>query len=337
APKLVDKMTQPPKYYTEASLLRGMETAGKKVDDDELRDLMKANGIGRPSTRANIIETLFRRKYIRRQKKQIHPTETGIQLIDTIENEQLKSVELTGQWEKQLREIEAGTHTASQFVNDMKEMVRQLVEEVRLSKNQQRIAAPGKPPAASRKRSKRSPALPADKILTEQSCPKCRHGKLLKGKTAYGCSRWKEGCDFRLPFEFMQKKIPERQLLRLYKRGATIQLKGFQDNGRKRNGVIRFTDAFELQLIDGKPKPSKPTAAPKKSTPKKTVVPKKTTVPNELHCPKCGIGKVVKGKTAYGCSHWQTGCSFRVSFEEVRKQAAGQQLTKALVWDILNR
>ncbi|MEM9918674.1 MAG: DNA topoisomerase 3 [Bacteroidota bacterium] len=342
-PKLVDKMTQPPKPYTEATLLRAMETAGKKVDDEELRDLMKANGIGRPSTRANIIETLFKRRYIRRVKKQIHPTETGIQLIDTIQNDLLKSAELTGQWEKQLREIESGAHTAQQFVADMKQMVSKLVEEVRLSKDVRRIATAAKGFAAKKRSAKkRSPAIPPAKILTEQRCPKCRKGQLLKGKSAYGCSRWKEGCSFRLPFEYAGKKIPERQLLRLFKYGATIQLKGFKQDGLPQAGVLRFDDDFQL-VLQSKVAPSRKKSKPageklRPSTSRQTKkAPVRKQVPDELKCPKCGLGKIVKGKTAYGCSFWQTGCTFRYSFEDIRKQAAGRPLTKELVWQLLNQ
>ena len=130
-PLFLEKETKPPNQFTEATLLRAMETAGKQVDDEELRDLMKENGIGRPSTRANIIETLFKRKYIIRNKKQVLPTPTGIQLIATIQNELLKSAELTGSWEKQLKDIEKGTFTASEFINNMKRMVDALVYEVR--------------------------------------------------------------------------------------------------------------------------------------------------------------------------------------------------------------
>lgn len=130
-PSFLEKQTKAPAQFTEASLLRAMETAGKQVDDDELRDLMKENGIGRPSTRANIIETLFKRKYIVRNKKQVLPTSIGVQLIDTIQNELLKSAELTGQWEKQLKDIEKGTYSASAFINNMKRMVDELVYEVR--------------------------------------------------------------------------------------------------------------------------------------------------------------------------------------------------------------
>ena len=155
-PSLVEKKTQPPKYYTEATLLRAMETAGKKVDDEELRDLMKANGIGRPSTRANIIETLFKRKYIRRQKKLIMATETGIQLIGIIKNDLLKSASLTGQWEKQLREIEGGSFPAPQFIDNMRTMVSSLVSEVQLDKERIQIVAPPSSKTASTKKRKRN-------------------------------------------------------------------------------------------------------------------------------------------------------------------------------------
>ena len=132
-PSFLEKETKPPRHFTEASLLRAMETAGKQVEDEEMRDLMKANGIGRPSTRANIIETLFKRNYITRNKKQILPTETGLQLIRIIDNKLLKSPELTGIWEKKLREIEDGSYTPGRFVSGMKRMVDQLVYEVRSS------------------------------------------------------------------------------------------------------------------------------------------------------------------------------------------------------------
>ena len=322
APELIEKKTQPPKYYTEATLLRAMETAGKKVDDDELRELMKANGIGRPSTRANIIETLFRRKYTRRKKKLIVPTETGIELIATIQNDLLKSAELTGLWEKQLREIEEGTFGAGQFINNMKTMVTDLVTEVRMAKNRTRISA-AKPRVANIKKNtlttsnktKLSKKTVVGDVLLTLSCPKCRKGKLLKGKTAYGCSQWNTGCKFRLPFKFKEKKISQKQLARLMKLGSTVQLKGFKENGKSIVGKICFDDNYELQLK------------------RKTVAAKKETKYNQ--CPKCKKGTVLKGKTAYGCSRWKEGCDFRFLFDDIRKKAAGKTLTKELVWKIL--
>lgn len=338
-PSLVEKKTQPPKYYTEATLLRAMETAGKKVDDDELRDLMKANGIGRPSTRANIIETLFKRKYIRRQKKLIMATETGIQLIGVIKNDLLKSASLTGQWEKQLREIEGGSFPAPQFIDNMRTMVSSLVTEVQQDKDRIQIAAPTTTADAKRKRrsakgtkkttekrstSKESKSKPR-LSPTELTCPKCRTGKLLKGKAAYGCSEWKTGCTFRIPFKYKQKKIPEAQILRLVAKGATIQLKGFREGEERLTGKLCFDNDFVIHLETNPPR----TAATADSSEKQ---PK---VPDSIPCPKCGVGKVVKGKTAYGCSHWKTGCSFRFPFAEVRKKAKGKALTKWLVWQLL--
>ena len=130
-PRLTKKMTTPPKPYTEATLLRAMETAGKTVDNDELREAMKENGIGRPSTRAAIIQTLFRRRYIKLERKSLYATATGCELIDIIHEELLKSAELTGLWEKKLRDIERQTYDASAFVKEIKEMVTHIVEQVK--------------------------------------------------------------------------------------------------------------------------------------------------------------------------------------------------------------
>ena len=304
-PELFQKMTQPPKHYTEATLLRAMETAGKQVDDAELRELMKANGIGRPSTRANIIETLFKRKYIQRRKKTIIATPTGIQLIDTIEYELLKSAELTGQWEKQLREIEQGSYQPQRFIREMKEMVAQLTLQVRQRPSGLRIN-PSPPPAKPLPK-KRQKKLTDPAGLT---CPKCIKGELLRGKTAYGCSRWKEGCQFRLPFRYLDKKISEKQLLRLLKHGCTVLLKGFVQNGKKINGRLRFDNDFQIYL----------------DTPR---------APAPDQCPKCKAGRIIKGKSAYGCSRWKEGCDLRVDFDLIRERAAGQVLTRELVLSLI--
>ena len=168
--QLQEKTTTPPKYYTEATLLRAMETAGKTVEDEELRDAMKENGIGRPSTRAAIIEKLFQRKYIVREKKNIHATELGINLIHTIISPLLKSAELTGIWEKKLRAIERGDYTAQLFLDELKQMTTQVVREVKADKSGMR-------------------------------CPVCGRGIIIRGKTRYGCSRWREGCAYAEAFE----------------------------------------------------------------------------------------------------------------------------------------
>lgn len=342
-PSLVEKQTTPPKNYTEATLLRSMETAGKKVDDADLRELMKANGIGRPSTRANIIETLFRRKYIQRKKKLLLPTEMGIQLIDTIQNELLKSAELTGQWEKQLREIEDGNYSAESFIDEMQKMVSQLVDEVKQDEETARLSQPQREGRKNwAKKQADAPKVAAVKTrtlssktqgITEQQCPKCRTGTLLKGKTAYGCSRWQAGCSFRLPFAYAGKSIPEKQLFRLLQQGSTIQLRGFSLDGRKQAGRLRFNEDYAL-VFDVKNKPAvviQPSTS--QSAPQAAV--KMPEKPKKPRCPKCGIGQIIRGKTAYGCSNWQTGCSFRFPFDELRRIANGRPLTKDLVLSIL--
>ncbi len=184
-PTLSEKWTSPPKPYTEATLLRAMETAGKLVDDDELRDVLKENGIGRPSTRAAIIETLFKRNYIRKERKNLIATDTGVELIQIIQEELLKSAELTGRWEKKLRQIEKGEYQAVDFLNELKAMVTEIVFNV---KSDNRTKA----------------QLVAQSIQPENTddligtvCPVCGKGKIIKGKTAYGCSEWKSGCTFR--------------------------------------------------------------------------------------------------------------------------------------------
>jgi DNA topoisomerase-3 len=311
-PSFLEKETKAPNQFSEATLLRAMETAGKQVDDEDLRELMKENGIGRPSTRANIIETLFKRKYIERKKKQILPTQTGIQLIETIQNELLKSAELTGQWEKRLKEIEQGTFNAGTFIKNMKKMVDDLVYEVRSEKVRANITSVN---SSTKIISEKSNLKKKHKISSKE-CPKCKKGTLLKGKTAYGCSNYKNGCNFKLPFSFLNKKISENQYIRLLQKGCTVNLKGFKTDNGNIEGLLRFDDNFQLKLEE------------KKVSEKKT--------PDKLTCPKCKKGIILKGKSAYGCSEFNNGCDFIFSFNDVRKKANGQTLSKELVYTILN-
>jgi len=184
-PGLNEKWTSPPRPYTEATLLRAMETAGKLVDNEELRDAMKENGIGRPSTRAAIIETLFKRNYIRKEKKNLIPTSTGIELIQIIQEDLLKSAELTGLWEKKLREIEKGSFEAARFLDELKEMVVRVVKNVKTDNRTQDQLIQASVMAS----------FPGDEIIGTV-CPLCHKGHIIKGNTAYGCSEWKNGCTF---------------------------------------------------------------------------------------------------------------------------------------------
>ena len=216
-PTLTEKWTTPPPYYNEASLLRAMETAGKFVEDETLRAAMKENGIGRPSSRAGIIETLFKRHYIKRDRKRLIATPTGIELIDLIHEELLKSCELTGIWEKKLRDIEHQTYDAQQFIEELKAQVAEIVQEVMSDTSNRRVtvlsdadlkkvkspkaeAAP-KPKASRKKKKEETTAAATDEPKEGDICPLCGQGHIIKGKTAYGCSRWKEGCTYRVPFK----------------------------------------------------------------------------------------------------------------------------------------
>lgn len=213
-PSLAEKWTQPPKPYTEATLLRAMETAGKFVDNDELRDAMKENGIGRPSTRAAIIETLFRRHYIRKERKNLVATPTGVELIDLIREELIKSPELTGIWEKKLRDIEHRTYNPGQFINELKAQIQAIVYQVLSDNSNRRVTVidpeeekkqkkkSAKPAKASRQaKASAKTAAPSSAVPAVGSvCPLCGKGTVVKGKTAYGCSNWASGCTYRVPF-----------------------------------------------------------------------------------------------------------------------------------------
>lgn len=229
-PDLAEKWTTAPKPYTEATLLRAMETAGKQMEDGEMRDLLKENGIGRPSTRANIIETLFKRNYMRKEKKNIYATQTGIDLINTIQQELLKSAELTGQWEKRLRLIEKNQYDSATFMKELKEMVTEIVRSVKydnqrtITIEEKKAEEEEKKKKATKPRSKKekvektenpqpaeqpvaapstapAPVEPTISTIVGMTCPICGKGTIIQGRTAYGCSEWKAGCALRLPME----------------------------------------------------------------------------------------------------------------------------------------
>ncbi len=228
-PSLTEKWTTPPKFYTEATLLRAMETAGKFVENEELRAALKENGIGRPSSRAGIIETLFKRHYIKRERKNLIATPTGIELIGTIKEELLKSCELTGIWEKKLRDIEHQRYDAGQFIDELKQQITDIVRDVLADNSNRHVAltteedmkkkmapkvAQAPKPKTPAKPKPQTPEKPksetsaqtlrqqkADDSIVGTPCPVCGKGTVVKGKTAYGCSRWREGCTFRQPFK----------------------------------------------------------------------------------------------------------------------------------------
>lgn len=220
-PTLSEKWTTPPKYYTEATLLRAMETAGKFVEDETLRAALKENGIGRPSSRAGIIETLFKRHYIRRERKNLVATATGIELIDIIHEELLKSCELTGIWEKRLRDIEHKKDDAADFINGLKQQVTEIVNDVLRDNTNRRVTLLTDEDLKKKKKTTKKktttakadnkkadapqPTPPdstsADDSIIGTTCPICGKGTIIKGKTAYGCSNWRNGCTYRVDFD----------------------------------------------------------------------------------------------------------------------------------------
>lgn len=292
-PDLQEKETQPPKPYTEATLLRAMETAGKQVDDEELRDALKENGIGRPSTRAAIIETLFKRKYIVKNKKNLVPTITGVQLIETIHTELLKSAELTGIWEKKLREIERNNYDAAAFMAELKQMVSDIVHLVKRDQNIRKIEVAEDEPKTEKAIAKsNSPEAPA-------TCPRCGQGVMLKGKKAWGCSRYADGCQTVVPFSFLGKVLTDNQITMLFKKGKTGLIKGFDLDGAKVDGVLSLDDNYQLRL-------------------------EKDEQP-QWKCPKCKEGIIIKGRTAWGCQRFHQGCKVIIPFEFMGKKITEKQ------------
>lgn len=314
-PLLEKKMTNPPKEYTEATLLRAMETAGRQVDDEELKEALKENGIGRPSTRAAIIETLFKRQYIRKDKKKIVPTQMGIDLIGVIKNETLKSAEMTGQWERKLRQIEGGEFRAEAFLKELEQFVTNLVQEVKYDRatvtlepqQEEKPAAKGKKPASAKATEKKE-ATPTQGL---GSCPACKEGHILKGSKAYGCIRYKEGCRFLIPIEQHGKELTEKQVQSLLSKGKTPTIKGLKnEQGESFDAILKLDTNNQLQI---------------------ELVEKAAAKDPFEQCPRCKQGKLLKGKAAYGCSRFREGCQFVVPFEMGGKQLSEKQIAALLL------
>jgi DNA topoisomerase-3 len=302
-PGLLEKQTQPPKAFTEATLLRAMETAGKQVDDEELRELMKDNGIGRPSTRANIIETLYKRTYIKKERKNLIATTIGVDLIKTIHNDLLKSAELTGQWEYKLRQIEKGAYDAKKFLEEMKTMIDELVTQVK--------AESSKPFSGIKAVSPVIKKLLDAQFESKVVCPKCEKGFIVKGKTAIGCNGYKEGCDFKVPYDFQGQQLTQQQIMHLIQKRKSEPIKLNIDNVDK-TLVLLLDETFNVTY---------------KEVEKEIIKEKKKEAdPKILVCPKCKTGLIIKGNTAYGCSGWKSGCALRVPFVFMKKTLTQVQI-----------
>lgn len=290
-PALSEKWTQPPKPYTEATLLRAMETAGKLVENDELRDALKENGIGRPSTRAAIIETLFKRNYIRKERKNLYPTATGRELIATIGVELLKSAELTGLWEKKLRLIEKGTYEARTFLEELKELVGKVVIEV-LSDQTNRTITVEAPREAGTDKKGKSGAKGTAKTVS-------------KGNPASGTADTATSTEGRNPAETgdvatdkTEKKKEKKPRKPREKKEAATGASTAPTRGSTKSAA-ETPDATPGLFATAAPTPEAP--------------PSEAPAPT-LRCPVCGKGRLLRGKTAYGCSEYKAGCVFRLDY-----------------------
>ncbi|WP_299820348.1 type IA DNA topoisomerase [uncultured Pontibacter sp.] len=313
-PLLDKKMTNPPKEYTEATLLRAMETAGRQVDNDELKEALKENGIGRPSTRAAIIETLFKRQYIRKEKKKIIPTQMGIDLIGVIRNQTLKSAEMTGQWERKLRQIEGGEFKAEDFLKELQDFVISLVQEVKYDKatvTLEPTQEEAKPAPAKKKAATSSAKKEQAPVKGLGDCPACKEGHIVKGSKAYGCIRFKEGCRFLIPIAQQGKEFTEKQVQALLSKGKTPVVKSFKDDaGESFDAILTLNSDHQLVLEK---------------------VAKAADVDPFAQCPRCKQGKLLKGKAAYGCSRFKEGCHLIIPFEKGGKKLNEKQIGTLLL------
>ncbi len=234
---LQTKKTRPPAAYTESTLLQAMETAGKLIEDEELRDAMKDCGLGTPATRAEIIEKLIRVGYMLRDKKKLIPTAKGIHLISLAEPE-IKSPELTGNWEKRLADIARGKDSADDYIRDISQFVAEVVNKIKTARN---LASPQQ--AAKRK--------PAVSRPTFGVCPACGKGQIIEGSRGFGCNRFKEGCHYVVWKEFHGKKLSQSAIDLLIAGKTTRAMKGFVlDDGTKVSGKIGMNkEKNSIELI----------------------------------------------------------------------------------------
>ncbi|MGK5092956.1 DNA topoisomerase 3 [Deltaproteobacteria bacterium TL4] len=318
-PKLEEKRTHPPRPYTEATLLRAMETAGKELDDEALQVALKENGIGRPATRAAILETLFKREYIQRVKKALQPTVKGIELIHLIQNPILKSAELTGQWEQKLRAIENQKYTLEVFMKDMEQFLVTLVKEV--------VEAP-MPPTTS-------PLSPGATASTAQAplppkdhlgvCPQCKVGWIIDKGKALGCQRWKEGCGFTLWKQKSNVTLNSKQLEALLQKGQTSVIKGFvSKQGKTFDAALKLDHEFKL-VFDFNNTLSSPMEIQAMGSPQQTPASRQVFQTNPSLqlgdvCPQCKKGQIIQGKRAWGCNRWKEGCTFVITPELTAKE-----------------
>ncbi len=323
--EVVEKETQPPKPYTDATMLAAMKNAGRDLDDDALADTMKDCGLGTPATRAEIIERLIRSGYVLRERKSLKSTDKGRALIALVA-EPLRSPELTAAWEQQLKEVEAGHYAAETFYQSITDFVRELIPQVA-----EGSALPPEQVAEARQQRRFGKGRSGSGQSHLGTCPLCKEGRVAENAKAFGCSRYREGCKFAIWKVVAGKRLTERQVQALLTRGATGPLKGFKSKAGKMFAASlkldsEFKVAFDFESRGGKPRTSRG-AAPKA----KAVTPETAAEP-ELTCPKCGLGQIIEGKKGRGCNRYREGCDFVVWYE-----IAGKTLTETQIVTLIRK
>jgi len=324
--EVVEKETQPPNPYTDATLLAAMKNAGRELDDEALADTMKDSGLGTPATRAEIIERLIRSGYVWRERKSLKSTEKGRALMALVA-EPLRSPELTAAWEQQLKEVEAGRYAAETFYQSITDFVRELIPQVAegLALSPEQVAE-AKP---QRRFGKGSGRGRRDSGQTLGDCPLCKQGVVAENAKAYGCSRYREGCKFVIWKVVAGKRLTERQVRTLLRGGATERLKGFRSKAGKPFAASLKLDAdfkvafdFESRAATGVTKPASVPEAVGPGAASAVVI----------TCPKCGLGQVIEGKKGRGCNRYREGCDFVVWYE-----MAGKKLTEKQIETLIDK
>lgn len=316
--EVVEKETQPPRFYTDATLLAAMQHAGRDIDDEALADTMKDCGLGTPATRAEIIERLIRSEYVIRERKSLKSTEKGRALIALVA-EPLRSPELTAAWEQQLKEVEAGRYAAEAFYQSIAAFVRELIPQVTegLALSPEQVAQAvkqrrfGKGKAGGRRHSGRA---------NLGTCPLCQQGAVVEHTKAYGCSRYREGCKFAIWKVVAGKRLTERQVQALLTRGATDRLKGFTSKAGKTFEARLKLDPDYKVTFDFESRMEKPVTLPERA-------PVAAGASAVLACPKCGLGQIIEGKKGRGCNRYREGCDFVVWHDMAGKKLTEKQIT----------
>jgi DNA topoisomerase-3 len=319
--EVVEKETQPPKPYTDATLLAAMKNAGRDLDDDALADTMKDSGLGTPATRAEIIERLIRSGYVQRERRSLKSTEKGRALIALVADP-LRSSELTAAWEQQLKEVEAGRYAAEAFYQSITDFVRELIPQVA-----EGSALSPKQVAEARQQRRFGKGQGRGRSDSWQTnlgtCPLCKQGVVGENARAYGCSRYREGCKFAIWKMVAGKRLTARQVQALLTRGTTERLKGFKSKAGKPFAASlkldsEFKVAFDFENRGSK-RVSERTSASK-------MVGTEAASEGGITCPKCAVGQLIEGKKGRGCNRYREGCDFVVWYEIAGKKLTEKQI-----------